>query len=64
MVPVVVPAGGPLGDERLLQAVHGRMLMDSDALGAVREGGGVRVRARVRARVKVRVPAGVWARLT
>ena len=37
----ILVVGAPLVDERLLQAVHRRMLMDGDALGAVRERGDV-----------------------
>jgi hypothetical protein len=31
--------GAPLGDERKLEAVHRRVLVDGDALGAAREQG-------------------------
>jgi hypothetical protein len=38
---LVVHMGAPLIDERLLEAVHRRVLVDGDALGAVRERGNV-----------------------
>ena len=53
-VAFVVPAGRPLGDERLLQAVQGRVRRDFNALGTVRVRSGVRVWVGVRVRVRVR----------